>query len=141
MKLRLVIRLAGCALAVCMLAGCTSVRTNLGTSDSSCYLSLPSAAKAVGSHSRLIGVHLFTLSELHRQAPRFFENFSSQHASSQRVCVIAFAGTFANKSVSKALGRPSGTVAIVVLKTPSNQLLGTVILSRLPLRFSHSHIG
>jgi hypothetical protein len=28
-----------------------------------------------------------------------------------------------------------------VLTRPSNELLGTVILQRVPLRFSHSHIG
>jgi hypothetical protein len=142
MMVKLVGGLVSCALAACIAAGCTSARTNLGTSDSSCYLALPSAAMAVGSHSRLTGVHLFTLDDLHRRAPRFFKLFASEHApSSQRVCVFAFAGAFTEASVSKPLGRTSGPVAIVVLKAPSNQLFGTVILRRLPLRFSHSHIG
>jgi hypothetical protein len=137
----LVSMLVGCALAACLLAGCTSARSDLGTSDSSCYLALPSASKAVGPHSRLLGVHLFTLDVLHREAPRLFKSLSPERPSQQRVCVLAFMGAFTTKSVSKPLGRPAGPVAVVVLKTPSNQLLGTVILRRLPLRFGHSHIG
>jgi hypothetical protein len=32
-------------------------------------------------------------------------------------------------------------VAVVVLAIPSNQLLGTVIFTRAPLQFGHTHIG
>lgn len=122
-------------------AGCTSARSNLGTSDSSCYLALPSAVKAVGSHARLIGVHLFTLGKLKREAPRLQREFSPQLRSGEKVCVLAFSGQFTPSSVSKGRGLPSGTVAVVVVATPSNRLLGTVVLRRVPLRFTHSHIG
>ncbi len=126
-------------LAVCLLAGCTSARTNLGTSDSSCYLALPAATKAVGPHSRFIGVHLFTLASLRKQAPHLFDALPPQTSSSQRVCALAFTGTFTKASVSKPLGLASGSIAVVVSKTPSNQLLGTVIFTHAPVRFGHSH--
>ena len=126
-------------LAVCLLAGCTSARSNLGTSDSSCYLALPAAAKAVPPHSRFIGVHLFTLASLKKNAPHLFDALPSEPVSSQRVCAIAYSGTFTKTSVTKPFGLASGSFAVVVSKTPSNQLLGTVIFNHTPIRFGHSH--
>jgi hypothetical protein len=138
---RLALGLAGVALTATMVTGCTSARSNLGTSDSPCYLALPSATQAVGSHGRLVGVHLLTLTALRQQAPGLFEALSVAPGSRQRVCVIGFTGTFTKESVSKPLGLSSGQLAAVVVKSPSNQLLGTVILSHAPLRFGHPHIG
>jgi hypothetical protein len=137
----LVRALAGCALVAGLAAGCTSARSNLGTSDSSCYLALPAAAKAVGPHTRLLGVRLFTLADLRHQAPRLSRQLSSTDSSGQRVCVLAFSGQFTSTSVSQPRGRATGHVAVAVLTSPSNKLLGTVIFERIPLRFSHSHIG
>jgi hypothetical protein len=133
--------LAASALVVGLAAGCTSVRSNLGTSDSSCYLALPAATHAVGSHSRLLGVHLLTLADLRRQAPKLVTQLSPEGPLTQSLCVLAFSGHFTSAEVSKAHGQPVGQVAIVVLTRPSNELLGTVILRHLPLRFSHLHIG
>jgi hypothetical protein len=131
--------LAACLLAAGLLAGCTSARSNLGTSDSACFLALPPATKAVGGHSKFIGVHLYTLASLRKNAPHLYDALPSQPASSQRICAIAFMGTFTTTSVSHPLGLASGPVAVVVLKTPSNQLLGTVIFDHAPVRFGHSH--
>ncbi|HEX3839224.1 MAG TPA: hypothetical protein VHU85_00385 [Acidimicrobiales bacterium] len=137
--LRLATGLAAGLLATALLAGCTSARSNLGTTDSACFLALPSATKAVGAHSKFIGVHLYTLASLRKNAPHLYETLPSQPASNQRICAIAFMGTFTKTSVSHPLGLASGTVAVVVLKTPSNQLLGTVLFNHAPVRFGHSH--
>lgn len=133
--------LAACALIILLAAGCTSIRSNLGTSDSVCFLALPTATKAVGSHSRLLGAHLFSLAELRREAPRLAAQISAKGSPKQSLCVLAFSGHFSATTVSKPHGRAVGEVAVVVLTRPSNVLLGTVILTRVPLRFSHSHIG
>jgi len=138
---RLVTGSVSCVVAAGLLLGCTSARSNLGTSDSSCYVALPTATRAVGSHGRLIGVHLSTVATLRRQAPRLFDGLWHSPAPGQRVCVVAFAGSFTTATVSQPLGRPSGSVAIAVLTFPSNQLLGTVIVLRPPVRFGHSHFG
>jgi hypothetical protein len=130
-----------CALAACVLVGCANARSSLGTSDSSCYLALPAATTAVHSHGKLVGVHLYTLATLRQKEPRLFKRLSVPHASPQRICVFEFTGTFTKDSVSRPLGVPSGRLAVVVLKTPSNQLVGTVVLSHPPLRFNHTHIG
>lgn len=137
--LKLASGLAACLLAAGLLAGCTSARSNLGTSDSACFLALPSAAKAAGPHSRFIGVHLYTLASLRKNAPQLYDALPSEPASSQRICAIAFMGTFTKTSVSHPLGLAEGPVAVVVLKTPSNQLLGTVLFNHAPVRFGHSH--
>lgn len=133
--------LASCTLVICLAAACTSPRSNLGTSDSSCYLALPAATKAVPAHSRLLGAHLFTLTDLRHQVPSVVAEIEPKVAPKQRLCVVAFSGQFRSPEVSKPHGRSVGRVAIVVLTSPSNSLLGTVILKRVPLSFSHFHIG
>jgi len=131
----------GFVLLAIVLAGCSTARNDLGTSDNSCYLALPSASNAVGGHGRLLGVDLLTSTALRQQAPRLFTALATQRVSPKRVCVIAFVGHFNKTMVSDPLGRSSGRVAVVVLATPSNQLLGTVIFTRAPLQFGHTHIG
>jgi hypothetical protein len=138
---RLASGIVGCILLAFAFAGCTSVRSSLGTSDSSCYRALPTARQAVNAQGRMIGVQLLTLAALRRDAPRLFGDLATTHAESQRVCVVAFDGRFEKSSVSEPRGRSTGHVAVVVATTPSNQLLGTVIFTRAPLHFGHSHIG
>ncbi len=138
---RLGVRVGTCALLAALLFGCTAARSNLGTSDSACYLALPAATKAVGSHGRLLGVRLMSLKALSQKSPHLFKSSLDEHPSRQRVCVIAFVGKFTSISVSKPLGRPSGRLAVVALEAPSNQLLGTAILDHPPLQFGHSHLG
>jgi hypothetical protein len=134
-------RLAVCVLTACLLVGCTSVRNSLGTSDSSCYIALPTAARSVGPHSKLIGVHQFTVKSLSHKAPTLYRDLAKGKPSSQRLCVIAFVGTFTRSSVEMPFGRTSGQLAVVVTEAPSNRLLGTVIFLHAPLQFEHNHIG
>jgi hypothetical protein len=133
--------LASCILFAVVLTGCTAARSNLGTSDSSCYLALPTATKAVEGHGRLLGVHLLDLKTLRHRTPRFFETLATGNDGSQKVCVVEFEGHFDQSTVSKPLGRSSGRLAVVVSTSPANRLLGTVILARPPLHFGHPHIG
>jgi hypothetical protein len=137
---KLTVPLVAVTLAVCLLAGCTSARNSLGTSDSSCYLALPSATHAVGPHSKFIGVHQFTLSSLRQNYPGLFDSLTAAKPTSQRVCIIEFVGSFTQASVQKPLGKSSGRLAVVVSEAPSNHLLGTVIL-RHSLDFAHPHVG
>jgi hypothetical protein len=134
------------SVAACLLLGglataCTTARSDLGTSTSSCYLALPTATKAVGGHGRLLGVQRFSLTSLHQQAPSLYGQLDPHAPGSQRVCVVAFGGRFDTASVHAARGLSSGLLAVVVSTTPGNHLLGTVILARPPLRFGHSHAG
>jgi hypothetical protein len=137
---RIGLGLAGCALLAALCSGCTAARSNLGTSDASCYLSLPTATHAVGSHGRLVGFRQFSLKDLSRVAPHLYRAISDRQSTSQQVCVIAFTGSFTSGHVSKPKGRPSGKLAVVVSTTPNNQLLGTVIFRKAPLHFGHTHV-
>ena len=49
--------------------------------------------------------------------------------------------TFTAQSVTAPHGQASGRWAVVVSTTPGNHLLGTVIFTRPPLHFGHSHVG
>ena len=133
--------LTTCFAAVLMLtSGCTTVRSNLGTTDSGCYLGLPAATKSVHSVGRLSGVHRVRLTQLKKSFPGLLDSLQVE-ATRQQVCLFAFSGSFTAASVSKPRGRPDGHLAVVVLSTPANGLIGTVIVNHLPLRFGHSHIG
>jgi hypothetical protein len=134
-------RVAGGALLAGLVAGCTTARSSLGTSDSSCYLALPTATKAVGSQAHLLGVQRDSLSALRKQSPHLLHDLATKKPASQSVCVVAFTGTFTAASVSKPRGRATGQLAVVVSTTPGNHLLGTVIFTRAPLHFGHSHAG
>ncbi len=135
-------RVAICLVALVLVASnCTAARSNLGTSVSACYLALPSATKAVHSAGKLIGVQRSTLTKLKESYPVFVNNLHVDGAMPEQVCLFAFSGRFTAQSVSKPRGRPAGRLAVVVLSTPANALLGTAILRRAPLRFGHPHIG
>jgi hypothetical protein len=133
--------LVGVAVAAVLLAGCGGFRSDLGTSDSSCYLALPAASKAVGGHGRLIGIHLTTLAAVRKRSSPLATIFTGDPHAKQRICLTAFSGHFVRSSVTKPLGAASGPVAVVASDVPSNQVLGTAILSHPPPQFSHTHIG
>ncbi len=129
------ILLAGC------LTGCTEARSNLGTSDSSCYLALPAAADAVHEAGHFAGIRLFTRGQLHSLAPRLTALLQARDDTAAHMCVAAFTGSFSSSSVSKPLGRSHGTLAVVVVNASSRGVLATVIFKKTPLNFTHSHLG
>jgi len=129
---------AGLVLAASLLTSCSSARSDLGTSDDSCYLALPTAAKAVGGHGHLEGVRKYTLSSLHSVAPKLYGRLAADVPKKQGVCLAGYTGHFSATEVAKPLGRPSGTLAVAVVTTPANRLLGTLILTKLPVRFGHT---
>lgn len=126
-------------LAASVFAGCSSARTGLGTADESCYLALPTAAQAVGGHAHLEGIRKYSISGLKGVAPRLYEALADQVPKGQSVCIAGYTGNFSASGVTKAMGRSSGKLAVVVVATPANKVLGTLILLKLPVRFQHTH--
>jgi hypothetical protein len=124
-------------MATSLLAACSSARTDQGTTDESCYLALPTAAQAVGGHGHLAGVRKFSLSGLHGVAPRLYGHLVDHVPKGQSLCLAAYNGHFSASEVTKPLGRPTGTLAVAVVTRPGNQVLGTLILTKLPVRFQH----
>ena len=137
LRRRLGAGVAGLVVAASLLTACSAARTGQGTTDESCYLALPTAAKAIGGHGHLHGVRKFTLSGLHGVAPRLYTRLVDDIPKGQNVCLAAYTGHFSAASVSKPLGRPAGTLAVAVVTTPGNKLLGTLILMKIPVRFQH----
>jgi hypothetical protein len=135
--------LPGVLLAGSLLAACSSARTTQGTSNESCYLALPAAQDAVGAsghtHPHLVGVRKFTVASLKGPAPRLYARLKDTLPGTQGVCMVAYTGHFSAATVSKPFGRSTGSLAVVAVKTPGNELLGTVILAHLPGTFSHTH--
>lgn len=126
-------------LVATLLASCSTARSDFGTTDASCYLALPTAAKAVGGHGHLEGVRKYTVNDLRGVAPRFYSQLADDVPKKQGVCVAGYTGHFTSAEVSKPLGLPSGTLAVAVVTTPANKLLGTLVLTKLPVRFQHTH--
>lgn len=128
---------AGLVLTASLFASCSSARTDLGTTDESCYLALPTAAKAVGGHGHLEGVRKFTFGSLHGMTPRLYNALAKDVTKKQAVCLAAYTGHFTAAAVTKPLGQDTGTTAVAVVTTPANRLLGTLIIAKIPVRFQH----
>jgi hypothetical protein len=111
----------------------------LGTTDETCYLQLPTAAKAVGGHGHLEGVRKYSIASLKPVAPRLYDYLADQAPKNQAVCLAAYTGHFTSSMVTKPLGRKAGKLAVAVVTSPHNKVLGTMILNRIPVRFQHTH--
>jgi hypothetical protein len=130
--------IAALLLAASLLASCSSARIDSGTSADSCYLALPTASKAVGGHGHLEGVRKYTLSNLHTIAPKLYGRLAGDASKKQAICIAGYSGHFTSSDVSKPLGHRSGTLAVAVVTTPGNKLLGTLVLSKISVRFQHT---
>ncbi len=124
-------------LTASLLTACSSARIDLGTTDESCYLALPTAAKSVGEHAHLEGVRKFTIGSLRGIAPTLYGSISHDMPKDKEVCLVAYTGHFTASSVSKPLGRQAGTLAVAIVTTPGNDLLATLVLTKIPVRFRH----
>jgi hypothetical protein len=134
--------LGALALALCLGIGataCSAGRESLGTSDAPCYVALPTAAQAVGSHGHLVGVRLFKVGSVTYRL--LDQALDAAGVSSGRVCLVAFSGNFSAVSVEHAAGRSTGKLAVVILRYPAGTLIATVLFLHLPTRFGHSHLG
>ena len=96
---------AALVLAATLLVSCSAARTDLGTTDESCYLALPTAAKAVGGHGHLEGVRKYTLSGLRSMAPRLYRRLADDVPKKQAVCLVGYTGHFTASTCRKPLGR------------------------------------
>jgi hypothetical protein len=129
-------------LASVALTACTSVRNDLGTSSSGCYIALPVATAAVGHQGHLRGVRLVGVSSLRSYASRLYRAATSAPGPKiEHVCLVAYTGHFDADAVSRPIGQPQGQLAVVEIEYPDNHLLATLIVAHPPLPFGHSHLG
>jgi hypothetical protein len=124
------------------LAACSSVRNELGTSSSNCYVALPAAAGAVDHEGHLYGVRLVTVASLRHRAPNLYRAASGAPPPKvSRVCLVAFSGHFRASTVHDPVGQRAGFLAVVELGYPGNRLLATWVAPHQALVFGHSHIS
>jgi hypothetical protein len=127
-------------LAAGALAGCTSARNTLGTNSSPCYKAVPVAAGAVGHHGTFVGIRLLGARQVSAK-PRLDALLDTRAPGVRNVCVAAYRGRFRPDEVERPFGPAppggSGPIAIVVVSSPQNRLIGTIVLARLPLRLRH----
>lgn len=132
---------AGLALALAGLglAGCASARDDLGTGSSGCYVALPAALGAVHHHGHLHGVLLTPVASLRQRAPVLYRAARTGAPADHQVCLVAFTGSFSASAVTDPVGDPSGGVAVVELGYPDRRVVATMVTSRPPFEFVHSH--
>lgn len=139
------LRIAGSVLAPVLLAAtlsaCVSARNTLGTSSSPCFRAVPVASEAVNDRGTLAGIRLVSQKSLERYPRLALLLDRLTGSASQNVCVVAFHGSYSPSQVEKPLepatALRTGKVAIVIVTTPQNRLVGTVILEREPLPLRH----
>lgn len=133
------------ALALGLLAGCTSARDTLGTSSSQCFRAVPVAEAAVEHRGTFVGVRLIGAAQLrHRQQMR--QLLAARAGPKVRsLCIVTFHGHFDIDQVKKAFGMPppegEGIYAVAVVSSPQNELIGTLVLTRQPLSVRHEVLG
>lgn len=123
------------------LSACTAPRNTLGTNSSQCFQAVPVATDAVHDRGKLTGVRLLTSKDLDRR-PHFRALLEARAGTKVKtVCVVSFQGRFTLAQVDRPFGRTppggSGPDALVVVSVPANALLGTLVLSRVPLPLRH----
>jgi hypothetical protein len=131
---------AALVVALGTLAGCSTVHESLGTSDAPCYIALPTASKAVDRTGHLDGVRLRKVSSL-KSIAALEKALEDAAIKSGRVCLVAFTGDFSASAVAHPSGRMTGHLAVVILRYPNGKLVSTVLFSKLPTNFGHSHLG
>ena len=136
-----------------MIAGtgaCGAGRNILGTNTGPCFLALPVAKRAVEGRGKLAGVRLIDIPRLTSvPGDRAVRALLDQIAIPlpRDVCLVAYAGSFTLGQVEQPTGPlppgPGGVgrYAIVVVTAPMSVLLGTFVVPRLPLDFTHTHVG
>ncbi len=129
------------ALVAALLAGCTSVRSTLGTASANCYVALPNAGSAVHEHGHLEGTRLENVAAMATTAPvlsRAVRDLPGPPV--RRVCLVAFGGRFLAAQVDHPIGARTGPVAVVELTYPGSKVVATLLAKHPPLRVGHSHV-
>ena len=123
-------------------AGCSAVRNDLGTSNSDCYVDLAAASGALHGAGHLQGVRLVDVPSLRSVGTgALYRAVTSARPRATRVCLVAYTGRFRSGRVSHPIGASTGRLAVVAVTYPGKRVVATLITSRPPFPFAHTHIG
>lgn len=128
--------LAAVAAAAVLVAGaCAGPRSSLGTRSTPCYRTLPAAAAAVHGHGSLVGVRRATRANLSAVFP------AGAIRPGRQACVVAFRGDYPPGSVEGVVRVEGHRYAVVAVDAARVELLASVVVDRLPIRFHHRFAG
>ena len=121
------------AVAISLAVSSCSVRgASLGTTSAPCFHALPAAAAAVQHRGQFVGVRLVAGTKIKKRVP------AAAALGQARICLVAYKGMYAPSQVSHPLNDRTGTYAVVGVNQSGTTVLGTLVLTRLPLAFRHS---
>lgn len=113
-------------------ASCSARGASLGTTSAPCFHALPAAAAAVEHRGEFVGVRLVAATKIMRRVP------AAGALGQSRICLVAYKGQYSPAQVSHPLNDRSGAYAVVGVNQSGTTVLGTLLLTRLPLAFRHS---
>jgi len=128
-------------LAALLLSSCTTVRSELGTSNGPCYVALPEASAAVHGQGHLNGVRLVWSDSLRRSSDVYADALVGRVRTRQRFCVVEYSGHFERSGVLHPAGRRRGHLAIVIVSYPRPEVVVTILVHSPPSRFGHPHVA
>ena len=123
--------LLACVLGPVALGACAAPRQTLGTRNSACFRSLPTARTAVHDSGRLVGVRRVSRNTLLHAFP------SAQLPSGNEFCVVGFSDDYRNDKVDRPAGSPIGKYAVVVVTMRGTTALQTFLVDRVPFHLRH----
>jgi hypothetical protein len=121
-------------LVACLLvfaAGCAAPRQTLGTRNSACFRSLPTANAAVHDSGRLVGVRRVSRDTLLKAFP------TAQLPAGRDFCVVGFSGDYRNDKVDRPAGQPIGKYAVVIVDMRGTNAHQTFLVDRIPFGLRH----
>jgi hypothetical protein len=133
--------------AVCGLAtGCGGASNALATSSSVCFRALPMARAAVEGQGTFDGVRLVTAASFSKEVNRKLSGERSKldlavrTSGEQQLCIFAFRGRYQAAAVAGDVAGTKGDFAVVLVGARHLRLVASVVVNRLPQRFSHPGI-
>jgi hypothetical protein len=115
----------------CGATACAAPRQTLGTRNSPCFRSLPTAQDAVRHNGHLLGVHRISRTRLLDAFPR------ADLPSDREFCVVGFSGDYRTEQVDHPAGSPTGKFAVVVVTMRGTTPLQTFLVDKLPFQLRH----
>jgi hypothetical protein len=120
-----------CVAAAVVVGACAAPRQTLGTRNSPCFRSLPTARSAVHDNGRLVGVHRVGRTRLLQAFPR------AALPPDREFCAVAFSDDYSSDKVDHPAGSPIGKYAVVLVTMRGTTPLQTFLVDTVPPQLRH----
>ena len=124
--------LVASVLSAAVFGGCAAPRQTLGTRNSACFRSLPTANAAVHQNGRLVGVRRVSRDTLLKDFP------NAQLSAGKEFCIVGFSDDYRNDKVDHPAGAATGKYAVVIVNMRGTTVLHTFLVEHIPFRLRHT---